>query len=300
MQNGRYKGDDIKRNQRIHNLREQFDIESSYIDENDLNAALKIKDMLDQIEKLEENDVCEGFSSKAMYEKFKANYQEAAEKKIAERESRLENYNNEKGKFNYVVSYKPKFKSKRFAAAAAVVIICIASISSFSNITRTVASNEIFEPVVDLTDDVLNKSYVKKGSLPSASPKYKTIEDVENELNIEIMRLKNLPKGFSIDKIYVHTDEKSNKKLASFYYSKEDKFLTYTIRTNESSVLNPRISLEKNKDYSSIYKKDGIDYYILTNNNWPTATWSDSNIDYTLYGDLTKDELLKVVKNIRK
>ena len=48
----------------------------------------------------------------------------------------------------------------------------------------------------------------------------------------------------------------------------------------------------------SVYERDGIEHYIMTNNRQINAVWTNKNYECSIGGDISEDELRKMIDSI--
>lgn len=55
---------------------------------------------------------------------------------------------------------------------------------------------------------------------------------------------------------------------------------------------------EKDNTKVTIYQKNGIDYYLLSNLNTNTAIWKNDSFECQIDGDISIDELKQIIDSI--
>jgi len=60
----------------------------------------------------------------------------------------------------------------------------------------------------------------------------------------------------------------------------------------------PYSNLEKDEGEVLIYESGGVDHYIMTNNGQNVAAWVNGNLECKITGDVSRDELIKIVDSI--
>lgn len=307
MTNKDFKGDDDgeEKEKLILEIRRQLDIETSgYINENDLEATRRIKAMLDKLEELTDDKYLDQFDKQRLLDDFKRNYQPTLEAQFRLKQDKADNKPKNTDDDFIVRTYK---RGGIFSKICVFTVVFFFAFSITHGVTKTIAGIDVFNIVTSWTDDVFDKDYTVKTSSnlnDENNPNYKTyknIEDVEEDLGVEILRLKGIPRGFKLNKITLLTEaENQNINRINITYNNKDKFLLYKVRVAQSIEVPPQISIEKTKEEADLYMIGDIKHYILKNTKWPTITWRYNNLDYTLHGDVTKEQLLNIVDNLYK
>lgn len=307
MTNKDFKGDDDgeEKEKLILEIRRQLDIETSgYINENDLEATRRIKAMLDKLEELTDDKYLDQFDKQRLLDDFKRNYQPTLEAQFRLKQDKADNKPKNTDDDFIVRTYK---RGGIFSKICVFTVVFFFAFSITHGVTKTIAGIDVFNIVTSWTDDVFDKDYTVKTSSnlnDENNPNYKSyksIEDVEEDLGVEILRLKGIPRGFKIDEITLLIEaEDQNINRVNIKYTKKDKFFFYRICVAKNIGVTPQISIEKIKDDADLYMIGEIEHYILKNNKWPTVTWVYNNIDYTLTGNLAKEEFLNIVDNLYK
>ena len=60
------------------------------------------------------------------------------------------------------------------------------------------------------------------------------------------------------------------------------------------------VRMEVNEQYLEVYNVNGIDYYIYENNAMLSAAWSQEFCDCCITGDISIEELKKMIESIPK
>lgn len=195
---------------------------------------------------------------------------------------------------------------KRFKLVFELIVFILV----LNAVTKVTAGVSIFEIILNSTEDTLITNLMPKGRLEKISldyidvENYRNFKDVENKLNIELLKPTYIPLGFKLEKIGVSKDkDRTNFRVNAIYLNEaNDTSLVYNAYVGTNSNINVQIIQEKIETSSLIeYFKCGnldIPYNIFENTDWYSATWNYNNIIYELYGIKSKDELFKIVESV--
>ena len=64
------------------------------------------------------------------------------------------------------------------------------------------------------------------------------------------------------------------------------------------ALLNPQFTRKKDETEVEIYEHDGKNFYIMSNLDSETATWSDGTFKIDIVGQLTADEIKQIIDSI--
>lgn len=104
-----------------------------------------------------------------------------------------------------------------------------------------------------------------------------------------------IPPDYLLVKIFV--EDTPVKRTYISYYEHEEQALTITVL----SMLNTYPEhIERSDDYVEVYESNGITYYIFSNNAQYQAVWTADSYKCNISGDLTIDELKKMIDSIEK
>ena len=81
-------------------------------------------------------------------------------------------------------------------------------------------------------------------------------------------------------------------------YEAEEKFIAVTIWQYESAEAAGREAFEKDDLTVSTYKSGGVTHYLMTNEGQMKAAWTNQNMVCSISGDLSEDELKKMLDSI--
>ncbi|MGB8450843.1 MAG: DUF4367 domain-containing protein [Anaerocolumna sp.] len=206
---------------------------------------------------------------------------------------------------NIELLYKKSFwsaKGKHFLRTVSITAACILLVLSLTNVVAYSFGYNIIDVVSKWGTDHFN---LFTGQEPETQGNNITNRVIDTNMNKVLQDIKEnpllpgwLPEGFTFKYI-----EKYNRKDSInilLYYENETWnnrviIFDYTIyHENPGSD----ISYEKDDRLVEIYNKDGNKYYILENENQLQAIWHDSNTLYNINGDITTDEMKKIINNM--
>ena len=117
-----------------------------------------------------------------------------------------------------------------------------------------------------------------------------TVSDNVKSQNVEDFELGYIPEGF--EKV---GEQKSDNRISYAYFDDFDNEFTI----NKCS-LDYDVSIDSEKNISDSIENDGITYFFYQQANDAVAcVWSNVGNLYYIVGDLNKDELLKIAKNVK-
>ena len=105
------------------------------------------------------------------------------------------------------------------------------------------------------------------------------------------------PTGYTMSDIEVHQDDGSLKILYSCVNEAGKYFSVQVLKYEDTDELSSYI-IEKSNEDVEILNSHGKQFYILTNEDTITATWSDGHILETVSGNLSKEDLFQIIKSI--
>lgn len=189
-------------------------------------------------------------------------------------------------------------------------IVLVISIFVINFTVQVIAGASLFETILNWNTNAFVTTLLSRNSSKELSLNYtetgiyKEFKDVENRLNVELLKLNYIPDRFKFEKITVAEDESStNFRISAIYSDKNDNTsLIYNAYVGRNASVNLQVIQEKMQENPIIghFKLNNIDipYNIFENTNWYSVTWSYNNIVYELYGIKSKDELIKVIDNV--
>lgn len=191
---------------------------------------------------------------------------------------------------------------RRTLAIAAIMIVLVAL-----TIPAALGYANVFELIGRWTDDYFQFIPASKGASPSdtivsTSAQLPTEFDTPQEaLDAYGVTQKILPtwfpEGFSLSGSDIYTLDAVDQNEFSFFYSNSDSsiFLLFIHHTDNSID-----SGKYQKDVGPVeeYQVGSISYYLYTNSGQSCASWCVDNMECSIYGDISMDELKEMIDSI--
>ena len=193
----------------------------------------------------------------------------------------------------------PKHKSniipfRRIAAIAA----CLVLVFSFATSANAFCFRDVWNAVVTWAQETFSFSMGVEVSEPKATDyiEYTSIRDAldANGLNSEIAPTW-VPDGYELVDLIVDKNPMQETYLA--VYSKDDSHLKISVQSFVSA--RPE-QMESNKNVIEIYNSNGINYYILQNNQLTQAAWIIDNYECYISGEVNVSEIKLIIDSIQK
>ena len=277
-------GDDIARGERLATLK--IELEKSMSSVRDEIDVEKIDAIVKEMETFEPTAF--STTSKERWEKFKEN---RFEKAVSEKPS-LSEICEEKLDSNIPVKHRstrilPKIS---FAAVIAIIILGISS-------TVLLASIGVLNPIIEWAGQTLNKSYnVDKNDISDFAAEDSGYSEIEKAESLLILKPQYLPEGYVMGEI--ERVETPHQTIYMIPYAYNSSIITYTLKIMHAGEVASIIKIEIVPDYQKEINFNGVDFYVYKNTDWYGATWNQWNVDYTVYGFESEDEILKFIDNL--
>lgn len=177
------------------------------------------------------------------------------------------------------------FLRRLFISAAAVAIITIFLVPP------AFGYETFYEMVGSWTESAFQ--FIKKDSIGGVNAPWKEGLDAYG-IPVSVLPTK-IPEGFELQKWDIDKQEMSDDIEFSAYYMKDEMhFVISAIRYNQ-----PKSSyIEKDSTCVEEYRADDITYYLFGNLQNSVATWYVDNLECTLYGNISMDELRMMIDSI--
>lgn len=104
-----------------------------------------------------------------------------------------------------------------------------------------------------------------------------------------------IPSGYTLDEILIENTPLQKTYIA--YYVSGEKALSITVL---SLVKDYPEQIEKSNDVIDVFESAGTTYYIFSNNEQIQAVWVTDSYECQISGDLTVDEVKKMIESIEK
>jgi len=294
---------------KLKELDERLILEMIYEQDLEFDSQEEDKIVEEIIELSEKSGKSIDFDAEEMFKAFNENYRPRA---LKNNENDTKENDVIKITENSKLKDKPKKKRGKIfkiftALAASIAIFCISTF--FVGGTTAFASPEIFDMWISFTEEVFKINYERKGSnaekiengaeVDGGKRYFQDYSYVEKKYGVCLQKPGYIPKGYKLDKVYVISD-KDNLKLCRLIgnYSDGEKNLKYTIE-NISQALNSNINIEKNKEAVKCETINDNTVYIFENNNWMIAVWQDMDMSYSISGNVSYNEMVKIIKSLK-
>lgn len=184
----------------------------------------------------------------------------------------------------------------RIPAVAAAIMMCMliaqaAGADVFGAIARW--SNDIFQ----FTPYAVSETPPVPLQFPSGEETtFDSLQDALYALNLNIKIVPAwLPDKFTLNKVTLRRIDDLISVDAS-YLADDGSFLGIMFEQQWSSTT---FSVFEKDDGEVVpYEKDGTTYYIMTNNAQVTAAWLCSNYECAIWGNVTKEEMIRIIESI--
>ena len=189
-------------------------------------------------------------------------------------------------------------KAKRIAfrwvralvATAAIFVIVI-----FGSVTAKAFGFDIWEAVVQWTQETFHFGSWGNSNTNNNLP-YATLQEALEKGNIPAWLAPSwIPEGFYLADITI--DQSPIKKVCRAKYTNGERILRITIQEHFN---NGPTFVEQSDGLVEEYVVSGITYYIFANNNQVRATWLNDSYECDISGDVTIEELKKMIDSIQK
>lgn len=166
-------------------------------------------------------------------------------------------------------------------------------IPTVTTIFRT--SDRIFTTILSSRRSDDKNKEIKDNTLK----KYNSLNEVESDLNIHVLKPYYLPEGFNLKNIEVIENHDANKTRISVLYSSTDnKGITFHIYIHQTTKDDPILVSEKIAKAPEEYTYNDIIYYIYPNVDWYSISFTYLNLEYTISGIFSRDEAIKVIQGL--
>ena len=183
----------------------------------------------------------------------------------------------------------PKRTPRKLFRSILVAIIAAACLLSCMVVVQA-AGVDVFGSIARWTNDLFGFGDV--GGLSTPVP----TQTQQPEITVEYIEslLPKVPEGFVMGEPIIYNDPSSGSIEYLIDYSQDGKYITFNaIESHDDSF-----SLyEKDKSNVTNYSIAGIEFYLYTNNGYPTAAWKIGNLECGIATNLTIDELTNIIVN---
>ena len=192
-----------------------------------------------------------------------------------------------------------KFPNRIFrTVAAALAIVLIVTLGT--SVTAEALHIDIWGKLATWTKEIFQFNDMHSGTMATEPEKENTLEleslldALDQHMITEKLIPSQLPEGyFSKDLQVLETPRALN---INAVYEKNDEQLIIKIRQT-IGVQAPQT--EKNDDFLELYVVDGVEYYIFSNTETINAAWSIGEFECIITGEITLEEMKKMIDSIR-
>lgn len=193
---------------------------------------------------------------------------------------------------------------KPSVAAAIAVLVVLGSL-----VTAQALGIDVFGAIARWTDETFHfsassqneaDSYTDIQNSTNQSPdgEYTSLQDALDACGIKQSVIpQQLPNGFELAKVSVYSLP-SQVEIEAIYTSNDRIFSLTIFRYNSPDVVGQTI-FEKDSEDMILYNKNGITYYIMSNNQQLTAVWMPQELlTCTITGDLSIEEIENLLDSV--
>ena len=191
--------------------------------------------------------------------------------------------------------YKQDYKKKFLRIVACLVL--------FFSATVAVANAFGFNPVkmiVSWKEDTFNMSSqngsdIIQNDSALSGVSFDKLEDAILDIKPTPMLPVWIPEGFTFK--YAEKYERNSNIDLLLYYEDNNKniIFDFTIYKNTDINAENEAYFEKDSSDVEIYEKNGVNHYIFSNINQIQAVWTKLNVIYNVSGDISSDEVKKII-----
>jgi hypothetical protein len=190
-----------------------------------------------------------------------------------------------------------------FVAVAAVVVFVLIG----NTITTFAYGTNILQAVISFTDEIFRKDYVGYKTETTAQTsetlaldsEYATLQEAFDAFGITSQVAPTwLPEGFEL--VSLTTANLTNKNRIIAQYQNGDKVIIISIVLFTANPDNQSRMFEKDTEPVTIFEYSGTEYYIFSNLEKNVATWIDSMNDFIIQGDISIDDVKKIIISMNK
>lgn len=224
---------------------------------------------------------------------------ESGNKAFEALESFRRNYMPEENPTAPVLNCKKKTNSRTparwlrsLAATAAVVVLIL-----LSSVTAKAFGWDIWDAVIKWTEDTFHISIgAHRDTEKDSNPPYSSLNEAleNNKVDISLVPTQ-IPPGYVL--LDISIEETPLQKVYTAIYHRGDESLR--IQIFDYLNTDPEY-IEQGDGLIETYEKEGIKYYLFTNNSNTLAVWINGSFECQISGKLTIDELKTMIDSIEK
>lgn len=184
-------------------------------------------------------------------------------------------------------------KASRICQIAATLLLVIV-------ITANAAGVNPIQAVIHWADGVVqmygNPSGVMELPTATEGSAYKSLEEALIAAEIDPDTVPDwIPKDYSLSDVQIRQNDKMIRYSAT-YSSERGDLSIRVVRYMDTKW----VSISEREDGGYLYQRNGIDRYVISNYELTKAGWALDDIVYSISGQITETELLKMIDSINK
>lgn len=196
---------------------------------------------------------------------------------------------------------KSAFQRRPFRSlVAAATLLLVIFLGAFAPIAN---GKSFFGVLLNWGEEVFNLSRYPSSEIPdipdmptNGDKVYSSIEDALTAYGLDTACCPSwLPERFSLSLLDVQEDG-NRLVFCAVYVDEQENNLVFSVDYDPGAK--EVYYVENDASSGRIYSKDGVDYYLVTNNGLWKATWLDDTSTYSLEGLVTESELQKMIESI--
>lgn len=177
-------------------------------------------------------------------------------------------------------------RSLRRLAVIAAVFACVFAIM----LVAQASGVNIFGRLGQWTDEIFSF-----GSVRDESEAIKELKAELDEKTLSVIELPSwLPDGFEL--IELTYDENVPHNVIGVAFQNDEMYIN--LKISASYMEDNSLIFEKDSERVTVYENNGRTYYIMENLGWQVAAWEDGYYEYSLAGEIERDELIEILDSI--
>ncbi|NCB25338.1 MAG: DUF4367 domain-containing protein [Bacteroidia bacterium] len=186
-------------------------------------------------------------------------------------------------------------RHRRFRTArliAAVVVVTLACM-----IAAQALGYNVFGVIANWTEETFHFTSSSQPEEASDNMEYESLQEALDDFGIaEPIAPAWFPSDFTLSEIKISSISDEVKFQAAYEYG--GKFISITIWQYESAEAASSEAFEKDDLTVSTYKSGGVTHYLMSNNGQMKAAWINQNMACSISGNLSEEELEKMIDSI--
>jgi len=206
----------------------------------------------------------------------------------------FEQYENSNPAARDVVKLPRPRKTVRFWMAAAIAVLLMGAV------VAQAAGVDVFRAAAKWTKDVFGfttageNGGAEQDAAQPTDTQYSDLQSALDAYGIEAEVVPAwIPEGFSLFDLKVNASPLAV--IFNAFYTNGDKALTVMVRYHASESFS---TYEKDDRPVTVYEKGGITHYIMTNLSQYTAAWLNGDLECSIFGDISKEDIIRMIDSI--